>query len=393
MLSRRIPLPPPSTSAPGVGPGAAAPAPALPPHLARTAAAGGVTSLNSSPALPSRPLSPQFSSRPGSPAFQALSLGRPSSPFRPGGTPRAGASPALHTPTSSIASTATAAAAPGSAPHPPLQPAELDVDLTASCPARVHVEQPFTVSFAATLSAPAAALSPGRTRALTLVAQHVHLPPPSAAALAAASALPSSAPTAGKPLPAEPFTPRLPSGYTTPTAAAPAPARAFDAVLADRLLAASPRQALFPLSPAPADADGGMRGARLPPPVPAPGEEAKYARTRGVVHLGASAVALPPVRLVAPAAAAASADAASPPVPPSDARAVSAEARFELEYLPLRKGFNALGGVRLLLVADWEEREGEEEGQRAKAARDRERWEATKVLREWEVVGEVWVEG
>lgn len=260
-------------------------------------------------------------------------------------------------------------------------PGDLALELTASCPARARVEQQLTLAFTLTLSIPARSLFAGTTRVLTLAAQHVRLPRP-APPLLVVTPQPVRAPI-------EPFTPRLPSGYSTPTTVVPAvpvPQRAaFDAALTGRLLAASPRRALFPLSPSTESEDVGGEGpsagpgigVRLPAPVPTPGDEVKYERMRGVTPIGVSAVMLTPVRISAQS--------------DTEAALATGTVSFVLQYLPLRKGFNMIGGLRVYLADDRVVGAGDEGGL-DKSRGDKWTQEA-KLLREWDIVGEIWVEG
>lgn len=57
---------------------------------------------------------------------------------------------------------------------------------------------------------------------------------------------------------------------------------------------------------------------------------------------------------------------------------------FELEYTPLRTGFVPVGGLRVLLVED--RVQGTEE-----AYPERRSSNAPVVLKEWDVIGEIWV--
>jgi hypothetical protein len=67
----------------------------------------------------------------------------------------------------------------------------------------------------------------------------------------------------------------------------------------------------------------------------------------------------------------------------------SARTEFSLSYAPVARGFAEIGGLRILLLGDWEtEREqplnGEEQDTSTKV-------EHARVLRTWEVIGELWV--
>jgi hypothetical protein len=166
------------------------------------------------------------------------------------------------------------------------------------------------------------------SRSLHLAIQRAQVP--------AAPALPLQRPSVEL---AEPFTPRLPSGLSTPTTAtqvaAPAPR-----TLAARLLVASPRAGAPP-------AAGGCSGKRLPAP------DVADLKSRGALPLGASAVFLEPITLMGE---------------------VVAEGRAEvvLEYIPVQRGLARLGLVEVFLLEDGED---------------------ARSVGRWDSAGEVWVEG
>jgi trafficking protein particle complex subunit 13 len=58
---------------------------------------------------------------------------------------------------------------------------------------------------------------------------------------------------------------------------------------------------------------------------------------------------------------------------------------FELEYIPLRIGFVPFGGLRVLVLEDRVQGAEEEYPERRSSG-------ALAVLKEWDVIGEIWVE-
>jgi hypothetical protein len=128
---------------------------------------------------------------------------------------------------------------------------------------------------------------------------------------------------------------------------------------------------------------------RVPPPEPMSGDEARYDKLRGATRfLGASTLLVPPMTLVR----------AAPESPSPSPYAGSGEDRgggdattrkeerfweFELEYVPLRTGFVPIGGLRVLLLEDRVHGGDETYFERQSSA--------PVVLKEWDVVGEIWV--
>jgi hypothetical protein len=287
MLTRRVPAPPPAPQLqpPPVPPKLtipAAAASALPPHLQQRPS----VSSPSSPIGPSRALSPGPPSRPGSPAIRS----------------------AFAVPLSSI-------------PVPP-EP-QISCDLLASAPSTARLDRPFAATFTLLLSS--SSLPP---RTLYLAVQRAQVPATPALPLTRLAAEAS-----------EPFTPRLPSGLSTPTTAtqvaAPAPR-----TLAARLLVASPRSGAPPVS-------SGVGGKRLPAP------DVAGLESRGAVPLGASAVFLEPIVLT------------------GEMRA-QGRAGVALEYMPVQRGLARLGAIEVFLLEDAEE---------------------ARSVGRWDSAGEVWVEG
>ena len=61
---------------------------------------------------------------------------------------------------------------------------------------------------------------------------------------------------------------------------------------------------------------------------------------------------------------------------------------FELEYMPKRAGFSVVRGLRVILVGDrYEDSEEKIQGDSA----DKRKIESVRVLKGWDVVGEIWV--
>ncbi|KAH9901130.1 DUF974-domain-containing protein [Cubamyces lactineus] len=399
-LSRRIPL----IQAPAQNPtppsqqiaGMKQPPSAIPPHLQRSNTLGGTPSRPQSPSLQQRPTSPPVNPgpapyRPGSPfRNRPASVGPPARPQSPGPT--------------------TTFVTPAQRP-----PDEVAVDLVVTSIPRdtIAVDKPFSIGFKLTVQAPAPVARPNelrRQRIISLVVQHTRSPKQMSLAAAVASAVASSA---GAPQAA--WSPRLPSsGFSTPSPYATPYRGDFHDTLAQRLLVASPRKANAEL-----DSDAGTDGGETPAPgmysaarvidLPPPELRAQSGgpSSDGVTFLGTSALFLPPLRLPIP----------DPPAPLSsqdraghsrgvsdstdssadsdaedlagkiDRIKVNASQEFELSYLPLKTGFTTVGGLRVLLVEDRlaDEDDGFEgviAGQYATEPR---------TLREWDVVGEIWV--
>ncbi|KAF5386937.1 hypothetical protein D9615_001712 [Tricholomella constricta] len=306
------------------------PVSALPPYLKRTM----------SGAPPSRPQSPQLSqSRPGTPPPH-----RPGSPSQ--SRPSSMGIPRPQSPFQALAA--------------PVPDVEVNLIIRDTPRHPIRVEKPFTIPFALVLSSP---LSPGREklrRAVKLVIQHL-LPP-----RINAPPLPTPAP------PAEAFSPRLPSsGFSTPSSAT----TTFNYALAHQKLvaAASPRQrALDVLERNSNRTDGDF--APLPPPYIGCSDELK-SRPTTVLYTGSSAIYLPVIELVVADRQGQAAD------------QLIAVYDFQLSYVPIAKGFATVGGLRVLLTEDRFLNEGG-------TADDTYRSGGTahaRVLKEWDVVSEVWV--
>lgn len=115
----------------------------------------------------------------------------------------------------------------------------------------------------------------------------------------------------------------------------------------------------------------------LPPPFFE--AESPVSSLSGVVFHGASTIFLPPIEL-SPQAGSNDGDANEP-------AKLHAVQEFRLSYLPVRKGFSTVGGVRVLLVEDKYLDDNSEDYSR----KDKERQRVATPLKQWEVVAEVWV--
>ncbi|EIW60622.1 DUF974-domain-containing protein [Trametes versicolor FP-101664 SS1] len=393
-LSRRIPLiqaPSQSqTPPPGQLSSIKQPPSAIPLHLQRSNTVSGAPSRPQSPQLQQRPGSPPVNAgpapyRPGSPRIRPMSAGPPVRPQSPG-------------PVTTFAPTTPR----------PLEDVEADLVVTSIPRESIAVDKPFTIGFKLTVQAPAPVPRPNeprRQRVISLVVQHAQHPKQLAVAAAVASAVATST---GAPQGA--WSPRLPSsGFSTPSPYGTPLRGDFTDSLAQRLLVASPRR-MHADTDSEAGTDGGETPGRsthsarrvidLPPPELAPRAEPHLAPTDGVAFLGTSALFLPPLRLPVPSAPPmghsrgvsdstdSSADSdAEDLASVLDRMRVSTSQEFELSYMPLKTGFAAVGGLRVLLVED---RLADEEdategiilGQYATEPR---------TLKEWDVVSEVWV--
>jgi len=281
---------------------------------------------------PSRPQSPQLSqSRPGSPALHQpapIPHTRPKSPFQ--------------------------ALTPVSIP-------DLEVCLVIRDDLRrfVRVDEPFTILFSLVLSSSAASDRVQQGRHVSLAVQH--LQPPRITA-------PSLGPTG--PIPDAPNSRPTSSGYSTPTSMV---IHSYDYSLANQklLVAASPTQRQHTR-----DQDllrtGGGEAVILPPPY-FDGSDEHQARLNNVTFIGSSVLLLPPIEVSATSH-------------PGEQK-LTAIQEFELSYLPLRKGFTTVGGLRVLLIDDSFVRDAQhfEDFTRGEMHR------RARTLKEWDVISEVWV--
>ncbi|KDQ60595.1 hypothetical protein JAAARDRAFT_554549 [Jaapia argillacea MUCL 33604] len=328
MLSRRIPLPQPAQQ----------PASALPPHMQR----GGAI------VTPPRPRSPQIPTQPQRPATPPA---RPNSPFRT--YPASGTIPARP---QSPGPQSTAAPTPG------LITSDLELDLVVvSIPYdTIRIEKPFTIQCALTISAIFPPTRIGQRRVVSLVAQHIRSPIPRRAAPPA-----SVSPEA--------YSPRLPSsGFSTPSPTTGNLGRGnFNYSIFERLLVTSPREANGEGREVNGDTalqNNPQNAGMLPLPTPNPGDEHNYAGSSGVAFVGSSAVPLDRLTLT---------------MPPDGSGKVEVRQDFGLTYLPLRKGYHAVGGLRILLIEDRWVEEGRAQTEVEQAG--------VRILNEWNVISEIWV--
>jgi hypothetical protein len=127
---------------------------------------------------------------------------------------------------------------------------------------------------------------------------------------------------------------------------------------------------------------------RIPPPEPMSGDETRYEKLRGATRfLGVSTVLVPPMTLARTAASADAPRSSSPgggggdDAPPRKGEQFW---DFELEYTPLKTGFVLVGGLRVLLLED-------QVHSTEDAYLTERRIVTPVVLKEWDVIGEIWV--
>jgi hypothetical protein len=221
---------------------------------------------------------------------------------------------------------------------------DIEVDLVVTHIPREEIllDEPFIMKFSLAISAVLPA--PPRHRLLTLVVQHIQ--------------------------PSSNISTPVPEAYfTSPRTAFPASASPTD----------TPRRGHFSfgemalaLSPETHPVDDKRKSSFLPPPFSVSLSDETKLKQR-IVFLGSSATYLPPFRL-------------------SSATETSARGEasydFELEFMPVELGFSAIGGLRVVVAADKELLYDEEIAGRF----DSDVVEG-RVIREWDVVGEVWVKG
>ncbi|KAI1790775.1 hypothetical protein LXA43DRAFT_471713 [Ganoderma leucocontextum] len=395
-LSRRIPLIQAPSNPQTPPPGMKQPPSAIPLHLQRSNTISGSPSRSQSPLPPQRAMSP--------PATQpAPTPYRPSSPFR--NRPQSAGPPARNqTQSPGPPSFALTAQRP---------PEDIEIDLVVTSIPRdsLEIDKPFNITLKATALAPVPLPQlnePRRQRVMSLVVQHTHPPKEMSVAAAVASAV---AATAGPPNLQGGWTPRMPSsGFSTPSPYGTSPRADFPDTLTQKLLVASPRH----VNGSDVESDGGDtpgpnthaagRVYDLPPPElrPPPGADPNAPRPDGITFLGTSTLFLPALRLPIPSPPApvsqprtsshtrdvseSSADSESdnePLIAPDRLKAAASQ-EFELSYVPRKSGFLTVGGLRVLIVED---RLVEEDDSADGAVPLME----PRILKEWEVIGEVWV--
>ncbi|KAI0747870.1 hypothetical protein C8Q80DRAFT_1103739 [Daedaleopsis nitida] len=412
-LSRRIPLiqAPSQPQAPSQGhqsPAIKQPPSALPLHLQRSNTVAGSPSS-------SRPQSPQIVQRAQSPPINLTGPApyRPSSPFR--GRPASAGPPSR----SQTQSPGPAVSFGSSAQR---LPDDVQVDLAVTSVPResLVVDKPFTIAFKVTAQAPVPVVrsnEPRRQRVLSLVIQHVRPPKDLGVASGVTSVMPvtNTVPGPTHPQGQGSWTPRMPSsGFSTPSPYSTPLRGDFHDTLAQRLLVASPRS-----MHADAEYDGGEtpnpnthsagRVYDLPPPELLSNINSNTNTadsSDSIVHLGTSTLFLPPLRLPVPDPPAhmhtpahtrgvsdstdSSIESSDSDVPlaltlPDRVKATASQ-EFELAYLPLKSGFLNVGGLRVILVEDRlaDDDDGADGAALGLPMEPR-------VLREWDVVAEVWV--
>ena len=253
---------------------------------------------------------------------------------------------------------------------------------------------------------------PRRRRIISLVVQHTQPPKEMSVAAAVASAVATSA---GPPNPQGGWTPRLPSsGFSTPSPYGTPPRTDFPDTLTQKLLVASPRH----MNGRNVESDGGDnpgpnthtagRVYDLPPPElrPPSGVDPNALRSDGITFLGASALLLPTLPLPIPSLpppvaqqprtsghtrdvsdSSADSDGENEPLVAPHKLKVTASQEFELSYMPRKSGFLTVGGLRLLIVED--RLVNEDDG--ADAALPAMPVMGPRIIKEWSVIGEVWV--
>jgi hypothetical protein len=122
----------------------------------------------------------------------------------------------------------------------------------------------------------------------------------------------------------------------------------------------------------------------MPPPEPVAGDEARYEKLRGATHfLGPSTLLVPPMTFTRvipePMSGGDVGIGGAEPVAKKEERFWE----FELAYAPLKIGFVPVGGLRVLLLEDWVDGGVE-------AYLDK-RTSVPVTLKEWDVIGEIWV--
>ena len=228
----------------------------------------------------------------------------------------------------------------------------------------ITVEKPFTVKFALAIS------SLGREQRIVKIAVQQLQPPPAIATASAEPAIEIPSPRVAS------------SGFDTPTSTV----GAFNYAVAhqklmsvSRSLAAGELDVSHNAQQLQANlADGSTNQRRLPPPCF--DSAGKLGPMSSMTYVGASTIFLPEVTLGREITN--EADGAKSPV----------IQEFEVTYVPLRKGFAVFGGIRALLVEDkfmgTSNVQGTEEATMLKGEEEEKR---IQMLREWDVVGEVWV--
>jgi hypothetical protein len=255
----------------------------------------------------------------------------------------------------------------------PVDPVDIDLVVRSIPRGALHAGKPFCV--ACTLGV-TASVREGQQRTLSLAVQHVQ---PSAAL----SVTPGTAPPASTTTATAATTSRLASAVAMALASSPSSTPRTPSALLDGPLVGSPPHATQSTEQ---EEDDPASRQRIPPPEPMQGDEARYDKLRGATRfLGASTLLVPPMTLVRthaePSSVLGSGGGGG-----GDNDVDRKEVRFwdfELEYTPLRTGFVPVGGLRVLLLEDRVHGAEEVYPQR--------RSSVPLVLKEWDVIGEIWV--
>lgn len=364
-------------------------------------------------------MSPQLSQRPSSPP---VNPGSPV-PYRPGSPFRGRTATSIPLPSVVQSGNVPLASTPSAQSKQPKP--DIAVDLVVQNIPRelVTVEKPFTIAFTVTASASVPFARPNETckqRVLTLVVQHVQ-PARVDPTAALSGAAPVNATAAKQDI--------LSSRGLSPVLSTPSPSGTpyrgeFQDLLAKRLLVASPRTVSSDGEEADHTEDGDATPAPhgraaafsvdLPPPFTqvTSGNTNKAASSNDVIFLGNSAIVLPSMRVLAPprslsdegqrtherniSTGSTESDASSEldtPLGELVAKGVVSQ-DFELSYMPMKTGFLKVGGLRILLVEDRLLESEEVDGIAANpedAPNAKQFSMAAITLKEWEVIGEVWV--
>ena len=259
----------------------------------------------------------------------------------------------------------------------------VDVDLVVRSIPQGTLQAGKSFSVACTLGV-SASVREGQQRTLSLAVQHVQ---------------PSTARTTSETAPTATTATVTPAATNARLASAVAMAMASSSptprsslTLLDGPLVGSPRTT----QPAEHEEDDPTSRQRFPPPQPMHGDEARYDKLRGATRfLGASTLLVPPMTLVRthPESELSSVGPGDDNNSRGDTTTKTGAATtgkevqfwdFELEYTPLKIGFVPVGGLRVLLLED--RVQGAEE-----AYQERRSSHASVVLKEWDVIGEIWV--
>ena len=264
-----------------------------------------------------------------------------------------------------------------------MDPVDLDLVVRSIPQGTLQVGKSFSVACTLGVSA---SVREGQQRTLSLAVQHVQpssVPTTSETAPPAATATMTPAATNA----------RLASAVAMAMASSPTPRSSL--TLLDGPLVGSPRI----IQPADHEEDDPVSQQRFPPPQPMHGDEARYDKLRGATRfIGASTLLVPPMTLVpthpesesssvGPGGGGGDHDSKGDTTTRTSVATTGKEVQFwdfKLEYTPLRIGFVPVGGLRVLLLED--RVQGAEE-----AYPERRYSNAPMVLKEWDVIGEIWV--